>query len=120
MTPQQIFDTVATHLFTQGHPAKNPDGFCVYRAYSGDKCAVGCLIPDSEYEPQMESQSVKELVIRFKTPLYFAENLEFLTELQKVHDFVESWTSEQTLKLALYRVASDYKLNPHVLIGLTL
>ena len=32
MEAQEIFNTVATHLFKQGHPATMESGACVYRA----------------------------------------------------------------------------------------
>lgn len=50
-TRQEIFDIVVTHFRRQRRPAIGSDGQCVYRTRSYDMCAVGCLIPDSAYEP---------------------------------------------------------------------
>jgi len=53
MNAQDIFNTVTVHLFTQGRPAMK-DGQCSYRGDMGTSCAVGCLIPDDEYDPAMD------------------------------------------------------------------
>lgn len=56
MNKQEIFDTVVRHLHAQGKPALN-DANCRYRSDAGLSCAVGCLIPDEFYDPQMENQT---------------------------------------------------------------
>lgn len=63
MTPQEVFNTVATHLFEQGEMAY--DGSkesCMYRTDDGLKCAVGCLVPDETYSLGMEYQGVFRLI----------------------------------------------------------
>ncbi len=62
MTPQEVYDKVKTHLLTQGkravvedHPNVYPEG--VYRTAAGLKCAIGCLIPDELYNPDLEGAS---------------------------------------------------------------
>lgn len=57
MTRQEIFDTVATHLITQGRRAWTGTN-CMYLAPNGDRCAIGCLIPDDLYTPEMEGSGV--------------------------------------------------------------
>lgn len=52
LTPQEIVDKAMSHIFEQGARAlaldRGPiDGFCMYRAPDGRKCAIGALIPDS-------------------------------------------------------------------------
>jgi len=56
LTPQQIFDKVATHLMTQGKQAHNERNECVYRGLGGTSCAMGCLIPDECYDQGMEDR----------------------------------------------------------------
>ena len=51
MFAQEIFDTVVEHLRRQGHRAYKEEYGCLYRLENGDKCAVGCLIPDHLYDP---------------------------------------------------------------------
>ena len=60
MKAQEIFDTVATHLFRQGHQAID-NGTCLYRAPNGDMCAVGVLIPDEYYEKDFEMLPVSAI-----------------------------------------------------------
>ena len=59
-TLQEIFDIVSTHLLRQGVQARD-DLSCRYRMQVNDvttKCAVGCLIPDSAYNTDMEGNSI--------------------------------------------------------------
>jgi hypothetical protein len=86
MTPQEIFDTVATHLFTQGHKAINGHGGCVYRCRDGSKCAVGVLIPDDKYFPKMELGGVGVLIqiISEDIPSFFHSNSELLVAHCKI------------------------------------
>lgn len=58
LTNQQIFDKVLAHLRKQGHASNNSLGACLYRSGTGAMCAVGCLIPDSAYNPEIESIDV--------------------------------------------------------------
>jgi hypothetical protein len=53
---QKTFDTVLAHLRRQGRPALNKEG-CRYRTSDGLMCAVGCLIPDARYSPDIENTS---------------------------------------------------------------
>lgn len=64
MTNQEIFDTVAVHLLTQNKRATkaNCSTTCQYRTSEGLKCAVGCLIPDEKYTPEMEPYGVYTLI----------------------------------------------------------
>ena len=56
MTSQEIFDRVFDHLIDQGGPAVDK-GSCVYRTRDHKMCAVGCVIPDSYYHPDLEKLS---------------------------------------------------------------
>lgn len=59
MTTQKAFDWV----ITQGGPALE-GGSCQYRA-GGLRCAVGWLIPDDLYNPDMEDCNVEEVLWSF-------------------------------------------------------
>ena len=112
-TNQEVFDKVARHLLTQNARAVDGDGFCRYRTPDGLKCAVGCLIPDELYDPEMEGKSVCSLV-REESGVgkYLQEfNLALVMALQGVHDAVtpSQWLSE------LLDVASRFVLDPSVL-----
>lgn len=118
MTPQEIFNTVATHLFTQGERAMYYWGVirCAYRNDSGQKCAVGCLIPDEVYNTAMEDMGVVNLVKTFGAlPTFIASNLCLLEMLQNVHDDATAWATEKTLKKRLRRVSEKYSLDSSIL-----
>ena len=51
-TAQEVFDQVAEHMLTQYELSMLNDT-CVYRGYSGLKCAAGCLIGDDEYNNEL-------------------------------------------------------------------
>ena len=112
MTRQEVFDTVATHLMTQRERA-SLNGQCQYKDPEGLKCAVGCLIPDDVYSPQMEGKSVRVLLASspgiMLRPL--AAHLNMLSSLQDVHDrvHVSHWSRR------LFRIAETYGLSPAVL-----
>ena len=58
MKKQEVFNKVAAHLLAQGKPALKGED-CVYRSKDGLKCAIGCLIPDENYTPEMERKSIE-------------------------------------------------------------
>lgn len=64
-----ILEQVATHLAKQqaASTAHNPRGgsYCAYRGENGTMCAIGCLISDDEYDPDIEHNVFPSLVDRF-------------------------------------------------------
>ena len=67
MNLQEIYDTVKAHLLKQGRRASDVcGGTCYYRTkeYGSDatlKCAVGCLIPDELYDPEIEGVGITDI-----------------------------------------------------------
>jgi hypothetical protein len=61
MTPQEIFDHVSRHLLKQGKAAMMDD-HCCFRNPEGLRCAVGCLIPEDRYVPELENGSLGTIV----------------------------------------------------------
>ncbi len=61
MTLQEIFDKVILHLRRQHVVSVCVFGACAYRGDEGRQCAIGCLIPDDEYDPNMEGNNVQLL-----------------------------------------------------------
>jgi hypothetical protein len=96
-TKQEEFDAVVKHLYTQGRPAKSSAG-CYYRMETEAgilSCAVGCRIPDSVYNPQMDigpddhsGTGIINLVEHFNDvlPEEIIRYEEMFRELQSVHD----------------------------------
>lgn len=66
MTTQETFDTVFRHLVKQGRRSMTTQASygenrdterCSYRGKGGTSCAIGCLIPDELYSPDIEGKS---------------------------------------------------------------
>jgi len=130
MTPQEIFDTVARHLFTQGERAGyernredcGDESFaCRYRGPGGTACAVGVLIPDAVYDPEMEGAGVMLLIDNFgpNLPPWMRDNFELLDRLQMVHDQEAHWISDERMRFELSTAAQSYGLDDSVLPGLS-
>ena len=125
MTPQEIFNKVATHLFTQGTRAMlDPEcesGQCMYRGPNGSKCAVGVLIPDKLYRKNMETFTINGLLDDEKVvlPAWMAENRELLWALQSTHDLHLAWDSSMAMRRKLRGVAEAHGLDATILNGLS-
>lgn len=119
MEAQEIFDKVVIHLDTQGRRASDPGiAGCFYRTPDGLSCAVGCLIPDNEYKPEMECGSVYALVRSFpRVPSIaaVAPNVDLLYSLQIVHDSSYNWENRLTMVMKLEAVADRFMLDTKVL-----
>jgi hypothetical protein len=85
MTEQEAYDVMARHLLTQN--AKSINGaLCMYRDLEGRKCAVGVLISDEEYEPDMETCSATTLKCKFNCKALEGLPEKLLNDAQIVHD----------------------------------
>lgn len=114
---QTIFDTVSNHLLTQNQTAMI-GGSCRYRGDNGLKCAVGCLISDSDYCLEIEGviikdtdvsfgKTLKNILLRNQIDMEKLEVVSLLIDLQKIHDAVEPWN----WKVRLKSVAENHRLN---------
>lgn len=122
MQPQEIFDTVVRHLAQQGGPAKDGNGDCVYRGQNNTKCAVGCLIPDEMYRPEMDVDNNTgngtglTHVLSFEVPQFFRVNDELLRSLQLCHDDWEpEYDGAKFLVNRLSYIATSYNLDTTVI-----
>lgn len=112
MDAQEIFDKVATHLLKQGRRSLTETGSCAYRGVNGAMCAVGCLIPNHHYSPEMEGGTAEDLLIYHGEFLpELNPHVELLSDLQALHDEyeVELWP------IALASVAKSHRLSADVL-----
>ena len=99
-THQNIFNHVWNYFLIKNNKFgyNYASGICEYRTTSGDKCAIGCMIPDDEYHIHMEGCTASEL---FGTDGYECDLTEcieeqfgsirdvpnsFFDRLQHVHD----------------------------------
>lgn len=114
MTPythQTAFETAAKALIAQNAFSLVDDGqTCAYRDPDGNKCAIGHLIPDELYGEVTEGLGVIEMLKKAPSiaPLFAECEDQFLTELQAVHDDLES---PEGFAIALIRFARDWKLD---------
>ena len=98
MDRQAVFNKVVQHLRKQGSRAMDEDG-CCYRAPNGKMCAIGCLIPDEYYHPDIEgllAWSLPITLLQASIPNFEqGEDGTFLTRLQDIHDNnnVSAWES---------------------------
>lgn len=116
MNAQEIFDTVAKHLAAQGHRALKPDGDCAYRGVGSDKCAVGCLILDEEYDERMDSTAldcdVNTIAELDLLPERLGWHLDLLVALQTAHD---TDGTADALRWRLAEIARKHRLSPAIL-----
>jgi hypothetical protein len=118
-TAQQLYEIVVKHLRKQGQKShkvlSTKDGVvveykCLYRDAEGNRCPVGCLIPDYLYKPEMESKLLLELLNSNLIPtglaaeLYAHRNLLLL--LQDTHDNKPIHEWEKFFRM----IADDHKL----------
>lgn len=86
---QTVFDKAVKHLLTQKRRSEGKRG-CAYRGKGGGMCAVGCLISDKAYDPEIEGHSVyclgvQENLAESGVPTY-NKMVFLLTDLQYIHD----------------------------------
>lgn len=87
---QEVLNFVVGGLRTQGCKALDA-GNCKYRGENGTKCAVGLLIPDSEYKTDFEGQAVtpcKVISNNDITKYVMGKGYDprLLEDLQSIHD----------------------------------
>lgn len=113
MNPQEVFETVSRHLFSQGHQSLNTFGACLYRGLKGEMCAVGVLIPDEVYTEDMEYKRIGSLIADHsdKLPDYIHDNMYLLSDLQEVHDYRPNWLTGEKMQIALMNVGTDHGLS---------
>lgn len=89
MTLQEIYDKVVAHLRAQNARSRNGE-FCAYRGASGQMCAIGCLIKDEHYTPELEGlpvfhSSVQTALNNSGIPID-ESSIQLLQKFQRIHD----------------------------------
>lgn len=126
-TKQETFDIVARHLLTQGRKAQEPATTevgprCRYRATDGARCAVGCLLGDDVYSPEMEGGSLEAVELypddagdddRMVTDTIKAlgHDFDLCLSLQRLHDY----EPPSVWRVGLSNVARRFALSAAVL-----
>ncbi len=89
MTNQEILDKVANHLLIQNEKAWDEESLvCRYLDPEGNKCAVGCLIPEEQYSSKLEGLIASDDEIK-NLPCMQGLDIDFLRDLQLIHDSYE-------------------------------
>lgn len=107
VTPQSIFDRVVHHYRMQRRRCP-VEGQCLYRL-SNDECFVGPLIGDEHYDPSMEGHPVRELLNTFAMPVWFRIHVDFIEELQRIHDNETNW-GDSIMDMVLETFADEHGL----------
>lgn len=100
LTAQEVFDQVVAHLRVQNSrsngPVKLDDKEYIlhrYHGVDGKKCPVGIFIPDAEYLPSMEGNSLENLANVPNMPTAFLmllkEHFSLFKRFQSIHDHYE-------------------------------
>jgi hypothetical protein len=101
---QKTYNTVRDHLLSQRKKSMlgNSDYVCAYRGKDGLKCAVGILIKDKFFDPKCNADDlslpgVKAMICKsLKLKDLTAEDLDFLSDLQLIHDCcnIDEWEEQ--------------------------
>lgn len=109
MTNQELYTKVRKHLLTQmerSHIFMTVKGeTCLYRGPRGLKCAIGCLIPDTNYTPALESRLAGDTKIIEAAGLN-PNNVQLAVCLQRVHDSLHVSRWEKRLN----EIAKEFQL----------
>lgn len=111
MTLQEAFDKNWQHFVVEKHGESVHDGTCMYRAPNGNRCGIGILIPDDEYNARIEKNNVGVLIEKKILPpslRSIAENA--LAGLQACHDSSGSLEFSYDITDRLRDFAAEYKL----------
>lgn len=92
--PQITFDTVVAGLRKQNARSVGENGGCLFRSPSGNKCAVGMLVPDNLYNPLMDNP--KSDVTVWDLDVMKEHDRDLCSALMLVHDqkLIEDWENQ--------------------------
>lgn len=105
MHEQETFDAMVWHLRRQNQKSMDQYGQCRYRGPSGLMCAVGFLIPDSDYCGKMEHKSALAWPVN-DTLRQYRHNLDLCRRMQLIHDKIDLSEWERGFK----DVAQEFNL----------
>lgn len=86
---QNALDVAVLGIIEQGKRALEGT-LCRYRTRDGRKCAIGMLIPDEKYEPDMESMTTRAIFAAVGIFLKSKEDEDFLRSLRDCHDTAQN------------------------------
>jgi hypothetical protein len=127
MNAQEIFNKVATHLFTQGVQAKDEaTNKCLYLDQStGHQCAVGCLLDKDEairadtFDCEGAGTGVQSILDQGLLPAELSPHIHLLSILQDIHDGKSNWEETQFMREELRECAIEHQLDYSILENLS-
>ena len=111
LTNQKAFDKIYKYfIFKKNKQCVGAGGDCMYR--SGKlKCAVGVLIPDDDYDSDMEGSHCRTIRANYFREEWDGLDIDLLASLQRLHDTPSAWSKNGVfLKTPIKRIAKKYKL----------
>lgn len=101
LNQQKLFNKVRKHLMAMEKQSVS-EYSCAYRGENGAKCAIGILIKDKYYNPEIEGKTVanpfvKQALLDSGVDL---SNLNLLCDLQQTHDEYFEDREERLQKVA--------------------
>jgi hypothetical protein len=120
-TAQSFYDAVCAHLVAQGKRCYQAGVGCLYRGPEGLKCAIGAVIPDDIYTPEMDRNdgfTALGLYTDFPEVQPYIPNMDLAISLQHVHDIPDTWDTHygglsKQGKDSLEGIAKRFKLMPY-------
>lgn len=122
MNTQEAFDLVLAHLWDQNAVSFDTDICRYHDDVTGNKCAIGCIIPLEAYDSDMEGLLVSQLLYRYpdllNLPAFKALNVghqyPLFVALQELHDSLVDTQPEDfqdALRTGARDLAQTYDLN---------
>jgi len=104
LSPKDIYERVSEHLLTQRAVSEDDNGSCRLRSPEGRKCAIGSLVRDDVYEPELEGVGISyyrhardggllRALYASNVNAYDPNIIDLLIELEEVHDYadIDEW-----------------------------
>jgi hypothetical protein len=101
---REIYERVSAHLLNQGAVSEDENGSCRLRGANGRKCAIGSLVSDECYRPDIEGIGISyyrhaldgellRALYASNVNAYDPRIVDLLCELEQVHDdvSVDQW-----------------------------
>ena len=105
---QAVLQNVWDYFVVEGGQKSKNEDTCLFRGPGGRKCAVGVLIPDSVYSPDMEEQNEETLK---RVGRVYGVPIGFLFALQAAHDKACEEDFKDEIKQNLLDLALEYDLD---------
>lgn len=120
---QAIFNQVRAHLLSQHSrsviieagalPQHRNGAVSAYRGFRNMACAIGAVIPDGVYHPNMEGNPIRRLIAEWPRiqrlfKVEGEEDILFLEALQNVHDTIQPREWDQYLAMTANRFKVEH------------